>query len=80
MQSPANIYLSPVLHGPERDSQQVGRSESSSPVAQLVSGVFLGVSADEESFNELQEKPKKAFTMACGNPMCVNLTHIALDE
>nr|CEL64517.1 TPA: hypothetical protein BN1204_004140 [Neospora caninum Liverpool] len=36
--------------------------------------------ADEESFNELQEKPKKAFTMACGNPMCVNLTHIALDE
>lgn len=36
--------------------------------------------ADEESFNELHEKPKKAFTMACGNPLCVNLTHIALDD
>ncbi|CDJ61289.1 hypothetical protein, conserved [Eimeria maxima] len=36
--------------------------------------------ADEESFNELQEKPKKAFTMACANPLCVNLTHIALDD
>lgn len=35
---------------------------------------------DEESFNELQEKPKKAFTMACANPLCVNLTHIALDD
>ncbi|CDJ49115.1 cyclin, putative [Eimeria brunetti] len=36
--------------------------------------------ADEESFNELQEKPKRAFTMACANPLCVNLTHIALDD
>ncbi|EAA22860.1 hypothetical protein [Plasmodium yoelii yoelii] len=38
------------------------------------------VCAYEASFQELQKKPKKAFTMACGNINCINLTHISLDD
>ncbi|CAD2105137.1 conserved Plasmodium protein, unknown function [Plasmodium vinckei brucechwatti] len=45
-----------------------------------VNRVLIFLYADEASFQELQKKPKKAFTMACGNINCINLTHISLDD
>jgi len=45
-----------------------------------VNRVLVFLFADDDSFNELQEKPKKPFAMACGDSKCVNLTHIALDD
>ncbi|CUV05327.1 hypothetical protein CPHLJ_3g3870 [Cryptosporidium parvum] len=36
--------------------------------------------ASDESFEELQLKPRVAFNMACGNRRCVHLRHISLDD
>eukprot|EP00389_Voromonas_pontica_P013349 GDKH01020611.1.p1 GENE.GDKH01020611.1~~GDKH01020611.1.p1 ORF type:complete len:185 (-),score=4.24 GDKH01020611.1:129-683(-) len=51
------------------------QSESSTPLTRVLAFLF----ADDDSFKELQARPKRAFTMACNNARCINLTHISLD-
>ncbi|SIO73413.1 conserved Plasmodium protein, unknown function [Babesia microti strain RI] len=45
-----------------------------------VNRVLVFLYADEESFQLLQTKPKEAFKMQCGNKLCINLTHISMDD
>lgn len=44
-----------------------------------VNRVLVFLYADDSSFQELESRTE-TLTMACGNPRCVNLTHISLDE
>lgn len=45
-----------------------------------VNRILVFLYADDESFLELQKKPPVAFKTACEDPLCINLTHISLDD
>ncbi|TRY53205.1 Uncharacterized protein CTYZ_00003978 [Cryptosporidium tyzzeri] len=45
-----------------------------------VNRILAFLYADDESFLELQKKPPVAFKNVCEDPICINLTHISLEE
>ena len=49
------------------------------PTEVSVTRILVFLYADDDSFDELQKKPKQLLKMICDEPNCVNLTHIALD-
>ncbi|KAF8822018.1 hypothetical protein IE077_001214 [Cardiosporidium cionae] len=51
----------------------------SEPSYTYVNRALALIYADEESFVELQQKSQSSLEMACGNKLCVQLTHISLD-
>lgn len=50
------------------------------PTDTYLTRVLAFLFADDPSFDELQEKTKGPFVMACGNQRCILLTHISLDD
>ncbi|EEA08236.1 uncharacterized protein CMU_019790 [Cryptosporidium muris RN66] len=84
----------PILGGEENCVQWHGElaAEDGSPVIRIlrpgevdecqtyVNRILAFLYADDESFLELQKKPPVAFTMACDDPLCINITHIYMDD
>eukprot|EP00922_Rhytidocystis_sp_ex-Travisia-forbesii_P023423 GHVS01034354.1.p1 GENE.GHVS01034354.1~~GHVS01034354.1.p1 ORF type:complete len:199 (+),score=23.95 GHVS01034354.1:160-756(+) len=70
---PVMMILQPVT---KEDMEDSGDFEE---VLSHVNRVLVFLYADDSSFSELENRTAP-LTMACGNPNCVNLTHISLDD
>eukprot|EP00923_Selenidium_pygospionis_P019201 GHVN01033617.1.p1 GENE.GHVN01033617.1~~GHVN01033617.1.p1 ORF type:complete len:199 (+),score=15.79 GHVN01033617.1:116-712(+) len=60
---------------------ELKKPDEPNPQPTYVSRTLVFLYADEEAYEELRTKPHKApFPMACRERLCVNLTHISLDD
>lgn len=51
----------------------------SSPADVSVTRILVFLYADDDSFEELQQRPQQVLKTICDEPLCINLSHISLD-
>ncbi|KAL7067553.1 hypothetical protein ACR3K2_20320 [Cryptosporidium serpentis] len=65
---------------PEEAMIRIKKIEDNVETHTYVNRALVFLYANDESFEELQLKPRVAFNMACGNRRCVHLRHISLED